>query len=93
MVMRKFCRNPDSTANTVTMIGSIIHKRFDNGRVRAYVPLLVEKAARRDLDNRPALENSPAALHVAARSDTPVLAPLNGKGPCPLASPSHEPEH
>ncbi|WP_442972138.1 three-helix bundle dimerization domain-containing protein [Rhodococcus sp. T7] len=64
-----------------------IHKRFDHGRIRDFVPLLVEKAARRDL------ENAARPVRGGAHFASPAVSEISGRGLSPLPVPSGQQKH
>ena len=74
-------RYPSVLARDIEHTVRINHKRFDNGRIRDFVPLLVEKAARRDL------ENHPTAATGVTTPDATVLGETGGRGLSPLPAP------
>ena|GEM_PF-6195702 len=41
---------PSISRDQITHTVRLVHKRFEAARIRDFVPLLVEKAARRDID-------------------------------------------
>ncbi|WP_257016004.1 three-helix bundle dimerization domain-containing protein [Rhodococcus sp. ACS1] len=81
VIERLIARYPSVSAGDIEYTVRIIHKRFDNGRIRDFVPLLVEKAARRDL------ENHPRAATGVTTPDATVLGETGGRGLSPLPAP------
>ncbi|WP_072804286.1 three-helix bundle dimerization domain-containing protein [Rhodococcoides yunnanense] len=57
VIERLTARYPFVSAGAIGHTVRTIHKRFDECRIRDFVPLLVEKAARRDLANHPIPES------------------------------------
>ncbi|MFC9838502.1 three-helix bundle dimerization domain-containing protein [Rhodococcus sp. NPDC127530] len=86
VIGRLIARYPSVSAGDIEHTVRTIHKRFDNGRIRDFVPLLVEKAARRDLENHPRAAPGVAAPGVIA-SDASVLGEIGGRGLSPLPAP------
>jgi hypothetical protein len=62
VIERLITRYPSVSSVDVEHTVRTVHKRLAESRIRDFVPLLVEKAARRDLDRAP---TSPAAGDIA----------------------------
>ena len=87
VIERLIARYPSVAAGDIEHTVRTIHKRFDHGRIRDFVPLLVEKAARRDLDN------PSRTVHGGTPLGAPALGEISGKGPSPLSVSSGEQTH
>ncbi|SEL38465.1 three-helix bundle dimerization domain-containing protein [Rhodococcus maanshanensis] len=70
VIARLIARYPSEPPTDIEHTVRTIHQRFANGKVRDFVPLLVEKAARRQIADRVTTET--------ARAERDDAAPLDG---------------
>jgi len=62
VIARLIARYPSVSSVDVELIVRTVHKRLAESRVRDFIPLLVEKAARRDLAARETAESGDFVL-------------------------------
>lgn len=79
VVERLITRHPSLTPTDVEAVVRRIHARFADSRIRDFVPLLVEKAARRELETGPPVVMAPTV--VAPTSDPPPRSMTSVPGP------------
>jgi hypothetical protein len=78
VIERLIARYPSVSPEDIELLVRGIHQRFDGGRIRDFVPLLVEKAARRILTD-PA-----AVVSVVSVTAPPEKEIDSGRGPVPV---------
>ncbi|MGW6378663.1 three-helix bundle dimerization domain-containing protein [Rhodococcus sp. NPDC055112] len=69
VIARLIARYPSESPADIEHTVRTIHQRFANGKVRDFVPLLVEKAARRQIADRVTTQTARAERDDAASFD------------------------